>query len=155
MQAHAYSAQGRGDGERVFRAARRHSRRVRLLRVVVPAGVLVVLAIIAFATWFNPMRMLSNLPFDPGKLVLSGTKITMEQPRLAGYTRDSRAYELTARAAAQDLASPNMLELKDIRARVEMEDKAILEMTAADGVYDTKADVVKLGKNILLSSSSG
>ncbi|HVY57289.1 MAG TPA: LPS export ABC transporter periplasmic protein LptC [Xanthobacteraceae bacterium] len=126
-----------------------------MLRIAIPIGIAIVLGVIAFAMWFNPLRMLSNLPIDPGKLVLSGTKITMEQPRLAGYTRDSRAYELTARAAAQDLAKPDLLELKDIRARVEMQDKATIEMTAANGIYDTKADVVRLGENIILSSSSG
>ncbi len=152
--AHAYGAEGRRDSERVFRRAVRHSRRVRVLRIAIPASIAVILAILAFVTWFNPLRML-NLPIDPGKLVLSGTKITMEQPRLAGYTRDARAYELTARAAAQDLTRPDMLELKDIHARVEMQDKATVEMTAANGLYDTKADVVRLGDNILLSSTSG
>jgi lipopolysaccharide export system protein LptC len=155
MQAPVLSAHGRTDSERIFRAAVRHSRRVRVLRIAIPIGIAIVLGVIAFAMWFNPLRMLSNLPIDPGKLVLSGTKITMEQPRLAGYTRDSRAYELTARAAAQDLAKPDLLELKDIRARVEMQDKATIEMTAANGIYDTKADVVRLGENIILSSSSG
>ena len=69
---------------------------------------------------------------------MSGTKITMEAPRLAGFTRDARPYELTARAAAQDLTKPDMLELKDIHAKMEMQEQHV-EIKAASGLYDTKA----------------
>ena len=50
--------------------------------------------------------MLTKLPIDVGNMVVSGTKITMEQPRLSGFTRDGRAYEVTAVAAAQDVTKP-------------------------------------------------
>ena len=99
------------------------------------------LAAIVAVAYFNPFRALAKLPIDAGKLVVSGTKITMEAPRLAGYTRDSRPYELTANAAAQDITNPSMLELKDIRAKVQMQDTATLELQAATGVYDTKTDL--------------
>ncbi len=45
---------------------------------------------------FNPWRMLVNLPIEMGNLVVSGTKITMEAPRMAGFTPDGRAYEVSA-----------------------------------------------------------
>ena len=83
----------RGDGERAFRAARRHSRMVRVLRVALPAAVVLVTLAVVLVTYFNPLRMLGKLPIDIGNLVVSGTKITMEQPRLAGFTRDARAYD--------------------------------------------------------------
>ena len=42
-----------------------------------------------------------------GPLSLSGTKITMENPRLTGYReRDLRPYEVTAIAAMQDMRKP-------------------------------------------------
>jgi lipopolysaccharide export system protein LptC len=155
MDARNYDAAGRDDGERHFRAAMRHSRRVRMLRWAIPASILAMLGMIVIATWFNPLHMLAKLPIDPSKLVISGTKITMEAPRLAGFTRDSRPYEFTARAAAQDLAKPDVLELKDIRAKIEMQDKALVEMTAANGLYDTKADTLRLTDDIRIASSSG
>src|SRR5437016_5027355 len=91
------------DSDAAFRGAARHSRLVRLLRIFIPVGVVLALLGIALSSWLNPLRFLSDLPIDLGKLVVSGTKITMEAPRLAGYTRDNRAYELSARAAAQDI----------------------------------------------------
>ena len=55
------------------------------------------LVIVTLITYFNPLRMLARLPIDIDNLVVSGTKITMEQPRLSGFTRDARAYELDGR----------------------------------------------------------
>ena len=40
-------------------------------------------------SWLDPLKVLVRLPIDSGKLVISGTKITMEAPKLSGYTRDS------------------------------------------------------------------
>ena len=155
MDARNYSGGARNDSDRQFRAAKRHSRRVRLLRSAIPVGIIALAGVVIVGTWLNPLRMLARLPIDPGKLLVSGTKITMEAPRLAGFTRDARPYEFTARAAAQDLTKPDVLELKDIHAKIEMQDKARMEMTAASGIYDAKSDVLKLTDNIQLSSSAG
>lgn len=153
--ARAYWTTSRGDAERAFRAARRHSRLVRILRIAVPASVVVGVIIIALITYFNPLRMLARLPINIDNLVVSGTKVTMEQPRLSGFTRDARAYELTADTAAQDMTKPDIVELRNIRAKVEMQDKSSMEMTAVTGIYDAKGETLKLDQNILLNSSTG
>ena len=128
---------------------------MRFLRLAIPAGILVVGATIIVATFFNPFRLIAAFPIDPGKISLSGTKIVMELPRLHGFTSDSRPYELTARAAAQDLTKPEVLELKDINARVELKDGQQVTITSVNGVYDTKGEMLKLDNHILLNSSSG
>ena len=146
---------GRTDGDRVFRAAARHSRFVRLLRKAIPAGILAIITIIIVATFFNPFRLIAAFPIDPGKISLSGTKIVMELPRLNGFTTDSRPYELTARAAAQDITKLEILELKDISARVELKDGQRVTIKSINGVYDTKGELLKLNDHIVLNSSSG
>jgi lipopolysaccharide export system protein LptC len=138
-----------------FETAVRHSRRVRLMRVAIPAGVAVVLLVLVLVTWFNPLRLIAKLPKELGNLAISGTKITMEQPRMSGYTRDARAYEFTARAAAQDITKPEVVELQGIRAKVELQDKSVMEMTATTGLYDTKSEILTLGNQIVLKSSGG
>lgn len=150
-----YWTVGRGDSERAFRAAVRHSLLVRVLRVAIPLAVVLAIAAVMLATWLNPLRLLAKLPVGLGDLVVSGTRITMEQPRLSGYTRDARAYELTARAAAQDVTKPDLVELQDIHAKIEMQDKSVMEMSAVNGVYDAKAEMLTLRENILLTSSTG
>ncbi len=146
---------GRGDGDRVFRAAARHSRFVRVLRFAIPAGIAAIVAIILVATFFNPFHLIAAFPIDPGKISLSGTKIVMELPRLNGFTTDSRPYELTARAAAQDLTKPEVLELKDISAVVELKDGQRVTIKSINGVYDTKGEMLRLNDHITLNSTSG
>jgi lipopolysaccharide export system protein LptC len=146
---------GRPDGDRVFRAAARHSRFVRFLRFAIPAFIGVVAVVILVAAFFNPFRLITAFPIDPGKVSLSGTKIVMELPRLNGFTNDARPYELTARAAAQDITKPEILELKDITAHMAMQDGQRVDLNAINGIYDTKSEVLKLKDHIVLLSSSG
>ena len=153
--ARAYWTMSRGDSARAFQAARRHSRVVRILRVAIPLAVVLGFIGIFLITYLNPLRMLVRLPIDIGDLVVSGTKITMEKPHLSGFTRDARAYELSADAAKQDLTKPDLIELRNIRARVQMQDNSTMEMSATAGIYDSKAETLKLDQNIVLSSSTG
>jgi lipopolysaccharide export system protein LptC len=153
--AHEVRRIGRTDGDRLFRAAARHSRLVRFLRQAIPACIGLIGVVIVVATFFNPFRLVAGFPIDPGKLSLSGTKIVMELPRVTGFTRDSRPYELTARAAAQDVTKPELLELKDINARVDIKDGQQVTITSVNGLYDTKAELLKLNDHILLTTSSG
>jgi lipopolysaccharide export system protein LptC len=153
--ARAYWTLGRGDAERAFRAARRHSQLVRILRIALPVVVALAALAIFLMTYFNPLRMLTKLPVDVGDLVVSGTKITMQAPHLAGFTRDARAYELSADNAAQDLTKPDIVDLHNIRAKVQMQDKSTLEMTAARGIYNSKGEVLKLDHDIEITSTTG
>ena len=143
--------------DRAFRAAARHSRYVRLLRVAVPALVAAAVIALSAATWFSPARLLAKLPTGGslGSVGISGSKITMELPRLEGYTRDSRPYQLTAKTAAQDLLKPDNVELTEIRTKMETADKAMVEMTAATGLYHSKADQLILRDSIVIKSTSG
>jgi len=145
----------RRDAERAFRAARRHSRLVRILRIAVPASVAMGLTIVTLITYFNPLRMLAKFPINIDNLVVSGTRVTMEQPRLSGFTSDARAYELTADTAAQDMTKPDIVELRNIRAKVELQDKSSMVVTAVTGIYDAKGETLKLDRDILLNSSTG
>jgi lipopolysaccharide export system protein LptC len=140
-----------------FAAAARHSRMVRLLRVAVPATVLLAMTGIVVVSVFNPFRIngLVKLPVDISNLVVSGTKITMETPHLAGFSTDQRPYEVWAKAAIQDLADPDHVELRTLRAKVQMEDKSTVTMDARTGFFDSKQQMLDLRKDIFLQSSTG
>lgn len=153
--AHILARSGRSDGKRAFRAAVRHSRHVRILRIAVPLSVVVVVVGGIALTVLKPLRVLSGVPVDVGSLVVSGTKIMMQQPRLAGFTRDNRRYNLVAQAAAQDVTKPDMIELHGINATMEMKDGAVFETTAKDGLYNSKTELLTLSQNIVVTSSSG
>jgi lipopolysaccharide export system protein LptC len=132
----------------------RHSRHVRWLRHSVPAAIAVALLAVVVANYM-PVGGGLRLPGELGKLVIKGTKITMQQPRLAGYTAASRPYEFTAKTAAQEITRPDLMELQDIQAKVEMEDNSTVNVTSNSGTYDMKADLLTLIDNVHLVSSTG
>ena len=87
--------------------------------------------------------------------MVSGTKITMETPHLAGFSTDLRPYEMWAKTATQDLTDPDHVELSQLRAKVAMEDKSTVTMDARTGYYDSKSQMLDLRKDIFLQSSTG
>jgi lipopolysaccharide export system protein LptC len=141
-----------------FAVAARHSRMVRVLRIAVPAAVILAMTAIVAVSILNPFRMLlPKLPLDMGNLVVSGTKITMESPHLSGYTTpDRRPYDLWAKAATQDLTDPDHVELTTLHSKVLMEDQSTTVMLdARTGVFDNKQQTLDLHKDIFLQTSTG
>jgi lipopolysaccharide export system protein LptC len=149
--ARGFPTGGRIDAERMYRRAVRHSRAVRTLRVAIPLTlVLGSIATIVIATWLDPLRALAKLPVDAQGLVVSGTKITMQQPRLTGYTRDSRPYVVTARTSTQDLLKPDLLALEAIHSVMELQDRSKFDLVAKAGLYDTKNEKLNLHEDIVI-----
>ena len=139
-----------------FAAAARHSRMVRILRIAVPAAVALSLGVIIYISVFNPFKeVIAKLPVEMDNLVVSGTKITMESPHIAGFSTDGRPYEMWAKAAIQDVTDPDHLELKTIRAKVAMEDQSTVTMDARTGFFDNKQQLLDLRQDIFLQSSTG
>ncbi len=153
--ARGWTAPRRTDVERTVRSAGRHSRVVRVVRVALPLAVILGLGAFVIVTWFNPLAALKALPSVSGKLAVQGSKITMELPRIAGFTRDARAYELNAETAVQDITSPDLIELQNLRAKMEMQDKDVVLLVAKSGTYNSKADKVILRDEIVITSEQG
>src|ERR1700731_2104277 len=139
-----------------FAIAARHSRMVRVLRVAVPAAVILAMAAIVAVSIFNPFRMLMpKLPIDLSNLVVSGSKITMESPHMAGYTADQRPYEVWAKTATQDVTDPDHVDLKNLRAKLRTEDQTTITLDALNGRMDNKQQLLDLHKDIFLQTSTG
>ena len=148
------STASRGDADQRYRRAMRHSRLVQWLRLGVPAVLAAALIVVVGANYMPTVGGL-RLPGELGKMVIKGTKVTMQQPRLTGYTVDSRPYEFTAHSAEQDILKPDLMELHQIQAKMEMEDKSTVNVTSASGSYDMKTEILNLSESIHLLSSTG
>ncbi len=142
------------DTEKAYRTALRHSRHVRWLRAGVLTGIAAILVGVVAANYLPSLGEI-RLPGELGKLVIKGTKITMQAPKLTGYTNDARPYEFTASAAAQDITKPDLVELTQIHAKMGMADKSTVEMTAPAGIYNVKASTLVLSDDIVLVSTTG
>jgi lipopolysaccharide export system protein LptC len=150
-----WTASRRSDVDHAVRKAGRHSIMVRVVRIALPIAVVAGVSVLVLSTYFSPMQMLDKLPSVSGKLAVQGSKITMELPRIAGFTRDSRAYELNAETAVQDILAPDLVELQNLRAKMELQDKDVVVMTANSGTYNTKADKIILRDQIVITSEQG
>lgn len=157
LDAHAsgWTASFRSDVDHAVRTASRHSRFVRFMRIGVPTAVVLIGVGVGLFDYFKPMEMFDKLPSVSGKLAVQGSKITMELPRIAGFTRDSRAYELTAEQAVQDITAPDVVELQNLKARMEMQDKDVINLVAKSGTYNTKGDKILLRDDIVVTSKQG
>lgn len=149
-----FPARARANSERLYRRALRHSRQVRLLRSCLLGAIVVVLVGLVVDDYLPSVGPL-RLPGEVGGVVIQGTKVIMQKPRLTGYTSDGRAYQFNAEAAAQDINKPDLVQLEQIRSKMAMADKSTVDMWADAGVYDMKADMLTLNNNIRLVSSTG
>jgi lipopolysaccharide export system protein LptC len=147
--------QGADPRRHAYGDAVRHSSRVRFLRRVLPSIAAVILLLVGAIAWFDPLRLVRDLPLDVLKLSIKDNKLVMDAPKLSGFTKDGRGYNITARAAAQDLSKTNVIELDDIIANFTLSSSGQTELTAVKGVYDAKADIVQLTQGIVIKSSAG
>jgi lipopolysaccharide export system protein LptC len=126
---------------------------VRWLRLGVPAALAGALLLIVGANYMPTVGL--RLPGELGNLVIKGNKVTMQQPRLTGFTADARPYEFTANSAEQDITKPDLMELHQIAAKIEMEDKSMVNLTSVSGNYDMKTEMLTLIDKVHVVSSTG
>jgi lipopolysaccharide export system protein LptC len=132
----------------------RHSRHVHWLRIGVPVALAAALLVVVGANYMPTVGRI-RLPGELGQMVIKGTRVTMQQPRLTGFTVDSRPYEFTASSAEQDITKPDLMELHEITAKMEMEDKSMVNLTSTFGTYDMRTEMLNLTDSVHLTSSTG
>ena len=140
---------------RAYAKARRHSSHVRLLKVAIPVGAVIAVALVLFVTFFNPFGRIPGLSVGP--ISLFGTKIAMENPRLTGFrNKDGRPYEVTATAAFQDVRKPSVIELKDMKAKVTLDGgSGLAHLVSTSGVFDTAKEHLELSQDIRITTDRG
>ncbi|MER2263772.1 LPS export ABC transporter periplasmic protein LptC [Methylobacterium oxalidis] len=139
---------------RAHARARTHSARVRRLRLVIPVatgGAALLLA----AALLNPFG--AGAPaVSVGPVSLTGSKVKMENPRLSGFRKGDRGYEVTAAAALQDMRRPSLIELEAMRGHIATDDKGgVARIEAATGLFDTGREALTLERDIRLWTDKG
>ena len=154
------SAASQGDARRraarggAYRAAQRHSAHVRVLRWAIPAGCVLAIAGLLTVTLFDPF---SKLPANVSisSMGLSGTRVTMELPKLSGYRQDGRRYDVRAASGVQDIKVPNVIELNQMDATFETGDKNRVRVIAPFAVYDSGREFMQMSGDVGVTSESG
>lgn len=127
---------------------------MRFLRIGLPAVIAAALFVVVAVNYMPTIGAL-RLPAELGNLVIKGTKVTMQQPRISGYTADSRPYQFTAKSADQDITKPDVMELHQIEANVKMQDDSTVNVVSNSGTYNVKSEMLTLNDAVHLVSTSG
>ncbi len=136
-----------------FRAASRHSSRVVVLRRLILATAILGSASFIVVTWFNPF-VAPQAEVSVKGTNLDGTRVTMEQPRLAGYRKDGRPYEVNADTGVQDVRQPNMIELNNLDAKIGMIDQTTVRVLSAAGIYDSFREFMDFRNAVRIRSTN-
>jgi lipopolysaccharide export system protein LptC len=137
-----------------YAAALRHSGRVRMLRRAIP--MICVAGLVGPVLWgiVSPFAS-TTADVKVGAVSVSGTKIKMESPKLSGFKKDQKAYELTAVDAVQDIKTPTVVELNNLTGRMEQAVNSFARLTAEWGRYDQTADRLDMKGTIRLRTDQG
>ncbi len=138
-----------------FKAAARHSARVRWIKWLLPAGIIVAALAIGASAVLSQLKLDVALPVDLGRLSLSGSQLSMQEPHLSGFTEDGRAYSVNAQLASQDLKQPDVLFLSVIDARMDLADKKWAEVEAKKGRVNIKSQIINLTEGIKVAMDGG
>lgn len=135
-----------------FHRASRHSRRVRWLKLLVPAAAVAMMAGFVFSSWISTPASVSveveDTAFSEGKLV-------MANPRLEGLTSDGRPYLMTAERAIQSIDDEGVIDLESLEARMPADDGNWARVVAKAGVYDRAANTLSLSSDIVVTTTDG
>ncbi|MYZ47637.1 LPS export ABC transporter periplasmic protein LptC [Propylenella binzhouense] len=135
-----------------FRAARRHSRLVRILRRLLPvSGVLVIVAI------GLAVRLAAPGDFDVSvaRTTVTRNSVIMENPRLSGFDRFNREYTVTADTATQLLSAPDEVVLDGINAHLILPGRGTADVIAAAGTFNNAQSKLDLRNGVEVRSSEG
>jgi lipopolysaccharide export system protein LptC len=141
------------DKKAAYEKAQRNSVRVRFLKRFIPVVSVLGLMTVLGLAFFNPFSRARGLSLGP--VSLSGTSVTMENPRLTGFRQDARPYEVTASAARQDIRKPSMVELDGLNAKISMDPTRSARLQAVSGLFDTQKELLELKSDVRLRTDSG
>src|SRR5262249_13502967 len=120
----------------------------------IPIGVLVAVSGLLAVWLFDPFRQVFP-NFTMQGFNLSSTKVTMEKPKLAGFKKDNRPYEVVAKSAVHDVTQPTIVNLLDMDAHLSMENGGSAVLKAKLGIYDAQNETLEVRDNVTVKTTTG
>jgi lipopolysaccharide export system protein LptC len=132
----------------------RYSRRVALLKRLLPAAGLGLLLLIAAWPELAPLWDRMRLAF-PAIDLREARELRIVNPRYAGLDRLGRPYVVTAAVGRQTPDRQDLMSLEDPRADMKAHNGADVVITAATGVYQSQAQLLDLFGDVTLTHQNG
>jgi lipopolysaccharide export system protein LptC len=136
------------------RFARIHSARVKFLRYAIIGSCSTAFLLLGFLVFFDPFGKLPQ-NISIGGVGLDGTRVTIASPKITGFRKDGRPYDVRATTGYKDILKPDITELVTIDARVGMGDGSTSRITAKTGVYDAAKESVFLQGAVRIKNPTG
>lgn len=132
-----------------FPDAMRHTARVARLRRLILWGAGGTVAIVGLGLLVSSVRLLP-IDLNLARVALKGTRIVLESPKLVGYRKDGRPYEIRARVGVQDITRPDLFDLDGLDVRVETQGAKPIVLTAAKAQYNTTTDKAQMSGGVIV-----
>jgi lipopolysaccharide export system protein LptC len=131
------------------------SRTVDLLRVVLPAIALALVAlVVAWPQLIGTGRGLIAPILDSVEIAATDVML-MHNPRYLGETENAEPYEVVAEAAHLDPDAPHRIHLEHLVAKIDKSGDRDLRLAALSGIYNRKNEKLELDGGIVLTTSDG
>ncbi len=137
--------------EREQARARRHTRRVRRLRILLPVASAAIATGLIGATVLPKLFPIAAL----AGLSLTTDGLVMNEPRLAGHLGEGRRYEVVAERAIQSLLHPSRLALEGLSADFDMGEGHRVTIAGHRADYDTDTEILTVAGGVTIDSSDG
>jgi lipopolysaccharide export system protein LptC len=144
------SRESRDNRAREFGRAKRHSARVRALKIILPlaaAGIVSLYALPAFL----------SISIDDGRgkatvraITLEAGSLKMLEPRIKGVNEKQDAYDFIADSATQASKDADVMYLDKIRGKVTGQDGKVTTLNAPNGVHNNKADEMTFNNGVVV-----
>ena len=129
-----------------------HDRFIRLLKIALPAAIGVVLAFLAFA----PLEDKQEVSFllDKTKVEHAEERMKVESAQYRGIDGRGRPFLLTAGSAVQQSSADPVVHIRDMNARLELEDGPA-RLRALQARYNMETDRVEVVGPLLFAAADG
>ncbi|MBT3069966.1 LPS export ABC transporter periplasmic protein LptC [Rhodomicrobium sp. Az07] len=143
------------DRDREFRLARRHSRRVRVLRIVLPLMAMGILSLYALPSFLRVSVDKGRGTATVRAIELEKGALKMIEPHVRGVSEKNESYDFTADSATQASVKADEMYLVNVRGRMTGLDGKLTTLTAPDGTYNSKSEQITFSNGVAIKREPG
>lgn len=144
---------GQASRAAAFADAARHSRRVKALKTLLPAGAAAIA--VGFVAWSLAARPELPIAVAVDAAALADGRLVMTNPRLGGVNKDNQRYAMTAARAIQEAGKGDLIELEEIDADLPASLDSRVRIIALHGVYDRAAGAMRIDTPVNAETTDG
>ncbi|KAB2914114.1 MAG: LPS export ABC transporter periplasmic protein LptC [Hyphomicrobiaceae bacterium] len=138
---------------RAFAAARRHSALVKVLRLGLPAGAILITA--TYGLMLTSGWKIGVGRLNVGQVQVTADDLTMKNPSYFGVTNDGGRYEVRAKKAILEFSQHAPIKLVEIDGDLVQPNSVVTKLKAKHGLLDNAKSQLELYDGIEIDASNG